>query len=291
MQIKHIVEYYLFIGLSKVIGLIGFENVKFLAKPLALLFYYVIPIRKNVVLNNLQIAFPKLSDAEIYQVAKKNYFSFTQTFLEILSLKKCSKEEIISFVQCDELDKIKSKLDESKGLIFMTAHYANWELGAIYFGIVLGQPIYVLAKRQRNRLVAGWLTSLRESFGNKEILLGTSVRELYKTLLQKGMIGVVADQRASRDSYRVKFFNKSTAVFTGTASIALKTKPPIFVVLLEREKDYSYTARINEINYDNLPEDYESQVKVITQRYMNILENHITKAPEHWFWMHNIWKY
>ncbi len=56
-------------------------------------------------------------------------------------------------------------------------------------GLLLNKQINVLVKKQRNRLVANWMSDIREKFTNKEIPLGVSVRELYKTLVQGGIVG------------------------------------------------------------------------------------------------------
>lgn len=288
---KNKFEYFLWNGTVKFVKLIGYKRIPAFSRLISTIFFYFIPIRKKTVINNLSKAFPELSQSEIKKLARGNYYSFAITFLEIMAFSWMSREEILSLVDCDGVDLIFEKEKEGNGVILLTAHLANWELGAIYIGLATNRQIHVLAKKQRNKYVYEWLKQFRERFGNREILMGASVRELYKTLLEGGMIGMVGDQRGPEESVRVNIFGQSTATFSGTAALAIKNQVPIITVLVIRQKNNKYKMTIDEISFDNLPDDNPGKIKELNQRYMNQLENQIRKAPEQWFWMHQIWKY
>jgi KDO2-lipid IV(A) lauroyltransferase len=131
----------------------------------------------------------------------------------------------------------------------------------------------------------------RRKFGNKIILSGISVRKIYETIKNGEMIGVAGDQRGHYEGQRFIFFGNPTALYTGTASIALKMNCPVIMAAFERQKDFSYKMYLEELNFDNLPDDHEGKLRELTQRYISFLEKHIRKNPEQYFWMHKIWKY
>lgn len=249
-------------------------------------------MRKSVVISNLKKAFPSKTKKEIMIIAFNNYLSFGITFLEIMAFKNMNSNEILSLVEFNNLELAKKKVEEGKGVILLTAHMANWELGALNMGLALNTQINILVKKQRNRLIANWMTEVREKFTNKEVVLGVSVRELYKTLLSGGVIGIVGDQRGKKESgVVVNFFNQPTVTYQGFASLGIKNKVPIIVGLASRLPNGKYSLDIEEINYENLPEKLSDQITELNQRYMTILESKIRKNPEQWLWMHKIWKY
>lgn len=289
---KNKIEFVLWKLFTKIVHTIGFNNIPKFAKSLAFLFFYLIPIRKSVVISNLKKAFPDKSEKEISQIAYKNYISVGITFMEIMAFQRMTKEEILGLATVNNLELAQEKIRNGKGVILLTAHISNWELGALFMGLVLDKQINVLVKKQRNKYVANWMSTVREKFTNKEIPLGVSIRELYKTLITGGAVGIVGDQRGKKDEgIVVDFFNQPTVTFQGFASLGIKNKVPIIVVLGERLPNGKYLIDIEEINYDNLPEKLSDQVKELNQRYMTLLENKIRKNPEQWLWMHNIWKY
>lgn len=276
---------------GKIFSLLPFTKIHKTAKPLALFVFNVLRVRRKIVITNLQQAFPELTESQIIKLAKKNYQSIASTFIEIFKLKSLSEDEIKDLITFEGQELIDEKFNEDKGLILLTAHFGNWELGAIGMGLYYKGKLKVLVKRQKNNYVADWLKGLREKFGNKEVTLGPSVREIYKSIKDKNIVGIVGDQRGKRDGIRVNFFGKQTATFPGTAAIAIKSQCPVVVILCTRLNNGNYMSITEEIKYQQFTGSNQSQIQQFNQKYMNILENAVRKNPEQWFWMHNIWKY
>lgn len=288
---KYKIEYSVLILLGTVFNSLKFESRKYASKFLAILFFYVLRIRRNVVISNLSIAFPEKSVNEIKRLAFSNYQSVAITFLEIFSFNSASRDTIKNKFIPNNFELIKEKYYEKNGLILLTGHFGNWELGALATGIYLEESINVLVKKQKNPYVAEFITNMRERFGNKQIFLGVSVKDLYKTIINKKAVGIVGDQRGKRDGIRVKFFGKETSTFPGTAAIAIKTKCPVIILLCTRQFNGRYESIIEELDYSDIKGSKEEMIQEFNQRYLAILEKTVKQYPEQWFWMHNIWKY
>ena len=289
---KNKIEFSIWKFFTKVVHIIGIGRIPVFAKILTIIFFYFIPIRKKIVISNLTKAFPEKSKSEIKKIAFNNYMSIGITFMEIMAFREMTGDEILSLSEIYNLDIAKKVVNSDKGSILLTAHLGNWELGALTMGLSLNEQINVLVKKQRNELVADWMNEVREKFTNKEVPLGASVRELYKTLMNGGIVGIVGDQRGKKeDGVTISFFNRPTVTFQGFAALGIKNKVPIVVVLNKRLPSGKYLFDIEEIKYDNLPEKLSDQLVELNQRYMTILENKIREAPEQWLWMHKIWKH
>ena len=288
---KYKFEFFLFVLFGKLFTLFGFESIHKTAKLLAFLAFYFFRIRRKVVLKNLSLAFPQLNRKELKVLAINNYRSIAITFLEVFSLDEMNRTNIKKNFLFTGLDFVLNKYHEKKGLILLTAHFGNWEIGAVAVGLHLEQPVHVLVKKQKNQYVADWLNNFRERYGNKQVPLGVSVRELYTTIKRKKIVGIVGDQRGTKDGVNINFFGIKTSTFPGTAAIALKTQCPVVVLLCARQKNGNYKAEIEEIKLDDIVGTKDEQIREFNQRYMSILENRIKQYPEQWFWMHNIWKH
>lgn len=290
-MMKNLLEYIVFLLFVKFAQLVGVKNLHYPSKYLAFLFYNILKLRKNVVLKNLRIAFPEKSEHEIEEIAAKSYYHFSRLILEMMCYPKMSNSEVSNLLTCDNVDELKAVFNEANGLVFLTAHFGNWEIGAISLPMQMGTIMYPIIKPQRNPYVTKWLNSMRETHGNKVIPLGMSIRQIYKVLKDKKLLGVVGDQRGPKDGMRVKLFGRDTAIFSGTGELVLKTKAPLYVLFAVRVEGHLYKAFSEKINFENLPAGTSDQVREINQRYMNLLENYVKLYPEQWFWMHNIWKY
>lgn len=186
---------------------------------------------------------------------------------------------------------MKKLYQKNKGLIVLTAHFGNWEIGAVSLGIQFGVPLNIIVKSQRNTLVDNWMNFYRTKWNNKVIPLGVSIRQTYKELIDKNVIAIIADQRGPEEGIRVQYFGRPSATYTGPAVLALKTGAPIVMGIVARQNDFTYLAVIEEIKTDDLPDDFDEKVKEITQRHTAFLEKYARIYPEQWFWMHKRWKY
>ncbi len=258
---------------------------------LALFLFYIVPIRKSVVIGNLKIAFPEKTEAEIYNIAKLNYISFTTTFAELLFIPSLTREKILKLNSIENAELLISTLSESKSTILMTAHFGNWELGSLLVNVLLNKNFAVMFKPQRNKLVNDYINKLREKFGNTTLSSGLGAKEIYKILLGGGIIAAVADQRGHPDGLRINFFNRSTAIFTGVFTMAVKSNAQILFALFIRKPDGNYQLVHQVVDYDNTKNSLEENVAIVSQKYFSLLERYVRENPEQWFWMHKIWKY
>ncbi|MHB1687471.1 MAG: lysophospholipid acyltransferase family protein [Ignavibacteriaceae bacterium] len=285
------IEYIIFVAFSLVFKILGLKISRKFSYLLTFIFFYLIPIRKQVAIDNLKKAFPDYSLKEIKKIAFESYRSFAITLIEILYLPNMSAGQIEKFVPCDNNDFIIERHKENRGVILLSAHFGNWEAMAVSMGLQLKIPISAVIKPQRNELVSEWLNKMRSKWGNKIVPLGISIREIYKTLKDKNIVAMVADQRGPEDGIRVNFFGRKTAIYAGPAALALKTKSPLLFAVSVRQPDYSYTTHFEEISMEDLPGDEEEKIIEISQRHASLLEKVVREHPEQWLWMHKRWKY
>lgn len=284
------IEYWLFISFSKLFCFLGIDISRKVSKLLAVIFFYCIPIRKNVVIKNVKLAFPEFSEDEIQSLAFRIYASAAITIVEILAAPSVPHERMKKLVHTN-YDYVLKRYKEGKGIIMMSAHFGNWEFAGPGLGLQLGVPISGVSKNQRNPYVNDWIINLRKSWGNPSVPLGVSIRQIYVEIKKKNIVGLVADQRGPKEAPRVQFFGIPSAVYTGPAALSLKTGAPLLMGLMVRQKDFTYEFHVEEISKAGLPEDEEAAILEMSQRHTAFLEAAIRKNPDQWFWMHNRWKY
>ena len=288
---QNLTEYIFFIFFSYLVRISGLWISRRFASFLAVIFFYLIPIRKKTVISNLTYSFPDYSKKRINEIAFKCYKSFSITLIELLAVPWLSRDKMRKMIECRNADLIVDRFNENKGVILLSAHFGNWEYIALSVSLQIGLPFSVVVKPQRNPYVTKWLENVRTKWINKIIPSGISIRQVYKELLDKNIVAMVADQRGPKEGIKLDFMGRPAYFFSGPAILSIKTGAPLLYGIPVRQKDYSYKAEIYEINKDNLPEDEEGKVVELTRRQKEYLEEIINKHPEQWFWMHKRWKY
>jgi len=290
VKISHKIVFVLFQLFSGVFKLFGLRATRLAARFLGTFCYYFIPIRKKVVFENLEIAFPQKSRQELKIITRHTYQNILTTFFELIYFPYTTRNEMKLLLSEANMNKAEMLLKENKGLVFWTGHFGSWEVGAASAAIHLGKPFNVLAKKQSNAVMNELLVRARVH-GNKMIWLGASVRHLIEVLKNGGIVGVVGDQRGPADSPRVSFFGRPTPFYTGTATIISRTNCNAIFGVVVRQNDGNYKCEFEKLEVETLPIDPKEKVKEINQRYANFLEKNIGQYPDQYFWMHKIWKY
>ncbi len=262
-----------------------------LGKVFGRIFMVIFPSRVKIAHDNLQYAFSEKSDNWIKQVAKESFENLGITLIEILLMKYWSVEKINKIVKFQNVELFKKLHSENKGVILLSAHFGNWEIGALAGEFQLGSKYLIIVEHQANDYVNSEINKIRTRFGNTVVSRYKAAREIVKTLQRGEVIALIADQSASeKNDVYVDFFGRPAATFDSPAILALKFDVPIVFCISFRQSNGDYIVRIKEVKHDDLKNDIEGVLE-LTRRYTKLLEDMIRENPGHWAWMHRRWKH
>ncbi len=264
-------------------------------KALTLLVYRLDKKRRHLTITNLAMAFPEKTPQEIVYLSKEVYRELSKTITEIL-LMFTGKFDIDNAIKNRE--EVKEKLQElaqnsPHGIVFMTAHFSNWELMA-HFIAKNGLPMIVIGRKGNNRLIESNITTpFREKYGNSAASKDKAMLSMMKKLKAKGNVGLLIDQKSGGShSAKIDFFGKPAETTLSVASLKLKLDPLIVPVFVVRGSDGLYELVINapvEYVADEI-EDQQKKLEAMTLKYNKAIEDVVRKYPSQWFWMHNRWR-
>jgi KDO2-lipid IV(A) lauroyltransferase len=288
---KNKIEFFLFRSVLFLLKKLGLKKTRKLASKVGLFIYYFIPIRRTTTISNLHKAFPLKSKSGIRSIARKNYQSITITFFELMLIPHLPHSIIENQVECTNIELINEKVRNGKGLILLTAHFGNWEFIISYLAPKFEGIFNILVKPQRNPFITKWLEETRYVARTKIIPIGVSVKSIYQALNNKEVVLIAGDQRGHKDGPRFNFFNQPTSYYTGTAAIVDRMKCSLLICFIQRKTDLTYKLTIKELDFSETIDDEDKRISLITQKYIELLEELVKENPEQYFWMHKLWKY
>ncbi|MBI2608638.1 MAG: lysophospholipid acyltransferase family protein [Deltaproteobacteria bacterium] len=255
---------------------------------LGILFYYFIPIRKKVILNNLNIAFGKeKSQKEIKKVALENYKHYGKLIFELLFIK--SKRQYKELIHVHNLYYGDQALKKNKGIIIIGAHLGNFEV-SLKISPFIQRKAYRIARKIKSPLFSKIMERFRTQFG---ITIIQAKNTYYKivSLLKKNEVTVFAlDQHTGKHGVYVDFFGKEAGTNTSPIFLAMKTGAIIIHVYNFRTPDGHFKAIIEKPFELKITGNKDFDIFYNTQLLTKIIENTIRKHPEQWFWIHKRWK-
>lgn len=290
---KHYLEYIILTAISKLLSMLGLKVARKFATFFAFVFTRVLPLRLNTVRQNLEMAFPGNTNSWYEEKTLQCYTDISKTMIEVMILHTLTKEQILnlSTISDKSLSVLKNAYARGKGVLLLSAHFGNWEIGVLTVSIIMNTGISVVVKEQSNKWLSDRMNSQRTRFGNRIIKLGNSLKEVYVSLKKGQIVAMIGDQRGSREGNRYMFFGRETAFYNGAGAFCIKSGSTAVFATSTRNADDNFTIEFTEINTDALEGEYGDKVHSFTQNYISLVEQAIRKSPTQWFWMHNIWKY
>lgn len=287
-SLRHRAEYALVRVARFVDRVLGARISATLAAGLGRLVYRTIGIRRDVAEDQLRHAFPERDEAWIRGVASDAYAHLGREGLTMLRLSRLGADEVIAATEVEGLDEVRAALDEGNGVVMVTGHFGNWEIGGAAVA-ARGIPIDVVVRRQANPLFDALINRARERLGMRVIERNRATKETLRSLRTGRMVALVADQDARRSGLFVTFFGRPASTFRGPAVLALRSGAPVFIGTAERRSDDGYLVRLRPIPAP-VSDDPEEQVREVTAAHVAALEAAIRANPGQYLWQHRRWK-
>jgi KDO2-lipid IV(A) lauroyltransferase len=264
---------------------IPYKVIEILLTNLFVIIGYYIGFRKKLSKKQLRFAFPEKSNKGLNRIVKRMYYllglTSAQTYFG-------DQEKLIKETKLIGLENIEKAASYGKGVILVSGHMGNWELGAKAKS-KLGYKLSVIIKKQRNEFFDNLTNQYRFKYNIDVIYKKKALRPILKAIAAKHIVCFVADQNARKDGIRLDVFGKPASVFVGWAKIAAKTGSPIVPAFAYHDKDnvncYEYLEPIfpPEKATKHQIHDMVRQISALTEVYAK-------KYPSDWFWVHKRWK-
>ena len=240
---------------------------------------------------NLRRALPELDTAARRRVRYGLWRNLGRVALALAKLPAWSERTIRRNVDFQGLDHFRAAHARGRGVLLLTAHLGNWELGALAYGAVVG-PICVMVRPIANPGVDRLVEARRSAHGNRVIPKRNAAREVLKALAAGGTVGILADQNAAPDeAVFVRFFGIPAATHKGFAQLALRSGAAVVPAIAR----WDASAKRHVVEYGPEIEIVRSglaerDIAVNTQRFQQAIEERVRAHPELWLWIHRRWK-
>jgi len=252
--------------------------------------FYLDKKHRDIAIRNITTAFGDTKTAnELYVLAKKAFENLGMNSMEFCRLPWLTEKNLAGYIECDGFENFKKAYDKGQGVIFLTGHFGNWELMAIFYALK-GYPVDIIVRDLDNPVVDEFIRWVRTRAGNRTISKGRSMRELMRVLSKGGIVGVLLDQNVTwSEGVFVNFFNQLACTNKGTALLALASNAAVVPTFIVRERKGHRIIIGEEITLVNTGDRANDQLNN-TAIFTRVIEDFVKKYPEQWFWLHQRWK-
>ena len=234
-------------------------------------------------------AMPDLSPGEADKILRDMWDNLGRTMGELPHLEKFDPMGADGRTELVGSEIIQKVIDDGKGAIFVSGHFANWELMPMAvkrFGVDCAE-IY---RAPNNPMVDRWLTAKRKAhIAPVQIPKGAhGAKDLIGVIKSKGIIAMLVDQKMN-DGIEIPFFGIPAMTPQAAAQLHLRYGLPLVPASIERLPGQRFVMRVREPITHTPTGDRDADTKAIMVRINQFLEECIRARPHEWLWLHKRW--
>ena len=281
-------KYFLFISGQAIVSFLPERMSYSIAIFLADMQYYFSAKDRNAVKNNIKAILK--TEKNVSSIAREVFRNFGRYLVEFFCMSKVDSQFIKDKVKIENLSYLDSALAKGKGVIFLTAHIGNWEMGGVVASM-LGYSISAIALPHKERTVNDLFNKKREARGIEVISANFAVRRSLEVLKENRMVTVLADRDFSGSGVVLDFLGKKALIPKGTAVFSLRSGAAILPVFLTRSSD-GFILKIEEpiVPPENITKQDEDAASIeLMNKYIKIIENKIREDPSQWLMFRKFW--
>lgn len=246
---------------------------------------------RRIALRNLALAFKDKDLKEREQIARSVFQNLGRVLAEFSFIPRLSGQNVGHYVSVEGLENFKQAREKGRGVIFLTAHFGNWEWMAAAFPVLFGQNCHVIVRPLDNQFMDGIVERLRTWTGNQTIPKQKAMGRIMRLLKNGQAVGILLDQNmAWQEGVFVNFFGELACTNVGLALLALKTGAPVLPIFNIRKDNGRYRVIIEPEVTLIKTGDKDKDVLQNTEIFTSIIERYVVQYPDHWFWLHQRWK-
>lgn len=162
---------------------------------LGFLWYDLFGIRKKIIMDNLQIAFPDWSEEKRKQVGRTSVYQLGFNFGEFFFIPSMTPEWLQAHVVFEGWDHVVKAREGGKGMFFLSLHLGNADVAANSI-VMNGQDLYLISKSFKTKWFNDLWFSIRGAQGVKYIDAhgSNNAFEILKALKKNAALVFVLDQ-------------------------------------------------------------------------------------------------
>ncbi len=258
----------------------------------ALIFVLFNPANFRAIMGNLAVIRPGMSGARCAAMAFgvfKNYAFYLIDLFHISHDPSRIRGYRVTFSGLEHLDEA---LASGKGIVMLTSHLGNWEIGGLLLGL-RGRKLHVVYSPDSSGILEEQRRFIRDIEAVEEIPLsrgGFSSLRLLRVLQERGIVALQGDRLTFDSGMTMPFFGKEARFPKGPVKLALAADSLILPVFMPISGYKSYNVVIERPVAPERSGTGREELRTNLRKIITILEKQIGRHATQWYAFMPFWE-
>jgi lauroyl/myristoyl acyltransferase len=255
----------------------------------------------NGLIDNFRAVFPTESDDALRRLAARTYRTYARDvvdFIRALTLDPDRARALFSTDASVTADagggvrpKIEMLLGQGKGVILVSGHFGNWEIGSVMLR-AYGIPLTIIAMQEPSETVNRLRHDFRERVGVDTLEVRQSMDtalQIRRRLADNRVVAMLMDRHVDRDRVAVTFFGRRAFFLRTPALLGYLTGAPLLPCAIVRRDGQPYEVIAGDPIFVSREGNRDASVAAAAQAFATQLEALIRRTPHCWYQFYPYW--
>lgn len=249
---------------------------------------------RAAVADNLSAVFPGESRVALEARALATFRSYARDTIDFLRALRCTAHQAQDLFEVRQQDRtlFDGLRGRGRGVLLLTGHYGNWEVGSIFVRRAAGLPLTIVAMSEASPQVNRIRRAIRDALGADTI----EVRQSFETALQirrrlagGHIVAMLVDRHYGRDRVPVTLFGRRAWFLRSPFLLAQASGAPMLPCFIERAAAGRFRLRLGRAIEIDSAEACGNGVARAAQDVADELAARIRVHPEYWYQFYRYW--
>jgi KDO2-lipid IV(A) lauroyltransferase len=183
-------------------------------------------------------------------------------------------------------------LAKGRGIILVTGHYGNWEVGGVFLRGIVNLPLTILARTEANEAVNRRRREIRDRLGVESIEVRQSLDtalQIRRRLADNQVVALLMDRHLGRDRVEVQFLGRRAWFLKTAPLMGFMTGAPLVPCFIERMAPGRFRVRPGTPIIVDRDRPRDEAVAVAAQVFADQLSTRVRAHPEFWYQFYRYW--
>ncbi len=249
---------------------------------------------REAVADNLAALFPDENRASLERRALETFRSYARDavdFLGALGAPGRDPRELFDIVD-QHRQVFEGLLARGRGIVLITGHYGNWEVGSLLLRSALDLPLTIVAMAEADPTVNRIRLDIREKLGAETIEVRQSLDtalQIRRCLADNRIVAMLVDRHFGKDRVEVTLFGRAVWLLRTPFLMAHVSGAPVLPCAIERIGPGRFKARPGKPIYVTSDMPRDEAIKVAAQAAADALAAQVREHPEFWYHFYRYW--
>lgn len=257
--------------------------------------YHTMSGTRRALINNFRPIFPDRSEAELRTLALATYRAYAKDvvdFIRGMAIEPVKARALFGAYVRDGKSLIDRLLADGKGVILLSGHFGNWEIGSVMLR-AYDYPLTVIAMEEASEEANRMRRDFRDRLGVDTLAVGQSMDtalQIRRRLAENRVIAMLMDRHVDRDRIEVTLFGRRAFFLRTPALLGYFTGAPLLPVAIVRRADGIYDVIPGEPIFVSREGSRDAALANAAQDFARQLEALIRKYPQCWYQFYDYWQ-